>query len=153
MPERTLYRHFPSREALLTAVRDSVNERIGGARPTTASESTEFVRRVFPVFDELAPVVRELLRTPDGLAARLSDNDERRAGALAVVADAAPMLDPVVARRAAAAVQLLISAAAWQALGDYWDLDGAEAAETAATAIELIVAGACAQSVEAAPCS
>ena len=42
----------------------------------------------------------------------------------------------------AAALQLLTSAAAWQTLHDYWDMDGEEAGETAALAIELLLAGA-----------
>ena len=42
----------------------------------------------------------------------------------------------------AAALQLLTSAAAWQTLHDYWDMDGEEAGETAALAVELLLAGA-----------
>jgi hypothetical protein len=42
----------------------------------------------------------------------------------------------------AAAVQLLTTAATWNTLRDYWDMDGREAAETAALAVELILDGA-----------
>ena len=38
-------------------------------------------------------------------------------------------------------VQLLTAASTWQALHDYWDMDGSEAAETAALAIELLLEG------------
>jgi hypothetical protein len=37
---------------------------------------------------------------------------------------------------------LLTAAATWQTLHDYWDMDGEEAGETAALAIELLLAGA-----------
>jgi AcrR family transcriptional regulator len=144
VPERTVYRHFPTREALLTAVFEWANRQIGQdePRPTTGAQAVATVRRTFPVFDDLAPVVRELLLAPEGLAARLSANDERRRAAVAVVRHEAPDLDEVTTRRLAAVVQLLSSASAWQALHDYWQLDGAEAAETAALAIEMLLTAA-----------
>jgi AcrR family transcriptional regulator len=144
VPERTVYRHFPTREALLTAVYEWANRRIGfdDARPGDAAATAELVRRVFAGFDEIAPVIRELLIAPEGLAARLSSNDRRRDAARAVVEHEAPELDATCAHRVAAIVQLLTSAAAWQTLRDYWDMDGAEAAEAAALGIELVLAGA-----------
>jgi AcrR family transcriptional regulator len=150
VPERTVYRHFPTREALLTAVYEWANRRIGfdlphasdDERATTADDLADQVRRTFPGFDEMAPVIRELLITPDGLAARLSGNERRRAAAEDVVRREAPGLDVADARRVAAVLQLLTSAAAWQSLRDYWDMDGPEAAETSALAIRLVLAGA-----------
>jgi hypothetical protein len=58
------------------------------------------------------------------------------------VAHEAPGLDRGDARRLAACLQLLSAAATWQTLRDYWDMDGAEAAESAALAIRLLLAGA-----------
>ena len=142
VPERTVYRYFPTRQDLMTAVVAWVNERTGRPRGQTRDEAIELVRQLFPVFDDLAPVVREVLMAPEGLAARLEDNDERRAAAHAVVDHEAAGLDPATARRVAAAVQLLTSAAAWQTLRDYWDMDGAEAAETVAVALTMLLAGA-----------
>ena len=144
VPERTVYRHFPTREALLTATYEWANRRIGfdDDRPADAEATVELVRRVFVGFDEIAPIIRELLIAPDGLAARLSDNDRRRDAARAVVEREAPGLDETRTRRVAAIVQLLTSASTWQSLRDYWDMDGAEAAETAALGIELVLVGA-----------
>jgi AcrR family transcriptional regulator len=144
VPERTVYRHFPTREALLAAVFEWANERIGfaGALPTDRAGVAELVRRVFPGFDEISPVVRELLVAPEGLLARLAHLDERHAAALAVVEGEAPGLDADDARRVAAVVQLLTTASTWNALRDYWDMDGAEAAEAVALAVELLLDGA-----------
>jgi AcrR family transcriptional regulator len=144
VPERTVYRHYPSREALLTAVFHWANRRIGfeRARPSDAAGAAALVRRAFPGFDDIAPVIRELLIAPEGLHARLSDNAGRQRASLALVRKEAPGLDRTRVRRLAATVQLLTSAAAWQALRDYWDMDGEEAAETAALAIELLLEGA-----------
>jgi AcrR family transcriptional regulator len=144
VPERTVYRHFATREALLAAVFDWANHRIGfeGDLPTDGAGVVELVRRVFPGFDEIGPVVRELLIAPEGLLARLANTGERQQAAEAAVANEAPGLDPTSTRRVAAALQLLTTAATWNTLRDYWDMDGAEAAETAALAIELLLAGA-----------
>ena len=144
VPERTVYRHFATREALLAAVFEWANRRIGfaGDLPTDGAGVVALIRRVFPGFDEISPVVRELLIAPEGLLARLAHTGERRQAAEAVVAHEAPGLDPPSARQVAAAVQLLTTAATWNTLRDYWDMDGAEAAETAALAVELLLDGA-----------
>ena len=147
VPERTVYRQFPTREALLTELFHWANERMGltGERAETRAELKDSVRRMFVGFDELAPVIRGLLASPDGLWARLSDNDRRRRAATTVVRDAAPGLGGVAERRVAATVQLLTSAAAWQTLRDYWEMDGVEAADTVAFALDLLLDGAAAR--------
>ena len=144
VPERTLYRHFPTREALLAAVFELVNERVGfhGEAPTDGAALAELVRRVFPGFDAVAPVIHELLIAPEGRLVRLASKPARQRAALELVRNELGELDRAQARRIAAVLQLLTAAATWQTLRDYWDMDGAEAAETAALAIELLLAGA-----------
>lgn len=145
VPERTVYRHFPNRQALLTGAFQWANRRIGyggGERPTTVDGLADLVRRAFPVFDDLAPVVHELLASPDGREARLADAPQRRDAALALVAAEAPDLDVATARRVAAVVQVLTSAATWQALHEHWDMDGPQAAEAAVLAVRLLLDGA-----------
>jgi AcrR family transcriptional regulator len=141
VPERTVYRHFPNRDALLAAVYAWANERIGfdGTLPTTGAAMTTMVGRVFPGFDTMAPVVEELLSTPEGRRARLAGLPARRAAAEAVVADAAPDLDAERRRQLAAVIQVLGTAATWQALRDFWDLDGRAAAAAVTTAIDLLL--------------
>jgi AcrR family transcriptional regulator len=141
VPERTLYRHFPTRADLLTTLFEETNNQIGfaGERPTDLTGATALVRAAFPRFDEQAPIVRELLASPEGRAVTLADKDERRAAALALVRNHAPDLSPAESRRVAAVAQLLTSAAAWQSLRDQWDLDGEEGAEAAAFALELLL--------------
>jgi AcrR family transcriptional regulator len=144
VPERTVYRHFPTREALLAAVFDWANRRIGfdGDLPGDVAGAAALVRRAFPGFDEVAPVVHELLVAPEGLMARLSDIERRRAAAVALARREAPGLDGADTRRLAAIAQLLTAAATWQGLRDYWGMDGAEAAEASALALDLLFAGA-----------
>jgi AcrR family transcriptional regulator len=144
VPERTLYRHFQTREALHVALYDWVNERLAvdEERPTTAEALARLVRRAFPGFDAMAPVIRELLAAPEGRLARLAANPERQRAALGVVAHDAGGLPSKQARQVAAVLQLLTAASTWQALRDYWNMDGAEAAETAVLASELLLEGA-----------
>jgi len=144
VPERTLYRHFPTREALLAAVFDAANARIGfeGELPQDASGLRELVRRAFPGFDTMAPVIRELMTTPEGRLARLASKPARQRAALALVRRELGETDRARARRIAAILQLLTTAAAWQTLRDYWDMDGEEAAEASALAIDLLLDGA-----------
>jgi hypothetical protein len=97
---------------------------------------------VFPGFDEIAPVIRELLIAPEGRVARLADRAGRRRAALALVRREVPGLGKAGTKRVAATVQMLTTASTWQTLRDYWDMDGREAAETAALAIELVLEAA-----------
>ena len=144
IPERTLYRYFPTREALLAGAFEWGNRRIGfeGEAPTNAAGATALVRRAFPGFDGIAAVVRELLAAPEGLAARMASRPARQRAALALVRHETPGLSRTEQRRTAAAIQILTTASTWQALRDHWEMDGAEAGETAAHAITLLLEGA-----------
>jgi len=144
VPERTVYRHFPNREALMAAVFGWANDRVGftGDAPSTPDAMTAMVRQVFPGFDTIGSVVDELLSTTEGRRARLASLDERRTAAEEVVAHAAPNLRPAERRQVAAVIQVLGSAAVWQALRDFWDWDGETSADAIATAIDLLLAGA-----------
>ena len=141
VPERTVYRHFPNRQALINALFAHVNQRIGfgGQPPTTRAGMTAMVQQVFPGFDSVAAVIDELLSSPEGRRARLEAVEDRRAAALAVVADARRDLDHESARHVAAVVQVLGSAAVWRALRDFWDLDGTQAATAVTTAIDALL--------------
>jgi AcrR family transcriptional regulator len=139
--ERTVYRHFPTRDALIAALFHHANAEIGfdGELPTTAEAMTVMVSRVFPGFDTIAPVVDELMRTPEGRRARLARLETRREAATAVVRDALPDLDAATTRQLAAVVQVLGTAAVWQALRDFWDMDGEQAAAAVSTAISRLL--------------
>jgi AcrR family transcriptional regulator len=141
VPERTVYRYFATRDALIAALYEHANAKIGfeGEPPTTAAAMTEMVSRVFPGFDTIAPVIDELLRTPEGRRARLARLDTRRKAATAVVRDARPDLDAATTRQLAAVVQVLGTAAVWRALRDFWEMDGKVAAAAVTTAITRLL--------------
>jgi AcrR family transcriptional regulator len=149
VPERTLYRYFPTREALLEGIFEWANARLGfqGEPPTDAAALAALVRRCFPGFDTLAPVVRELLLAPEGRLARLRQKPARQRSSLALVQREAPGLGAADTRRLASVLQLLGQAGTWQSLRDYWDMDGAQAAEASVLAIQLLLDGARARTV------
>jgi AcrR family transcriptional regulator len=139
--ERTVYRHFANRDELMAGVYLWANRRIGfaGDAPATPGAMTRMVRDVFPGFDTIAPVIDELLATAEGRRARLARLDERRAAAEGVVEARAPALDVTTRRQVAAVIQVLGTAAVWQALRDFWDMDGEAAGEAVVTAVELLL--------------
>ena len=59
VPERTVYRHFPTgRRCSRRCTSGPTSRRASnGARATNAEEAIAAVRRAFPAFDELAPIV------------------------------------------------------------------------------------------------
>ena len=138
--ERTIYRHFQTRDALLAAVWPRMQSLVGSRGfPRTAADLVGTPRRLFPAFDSQEGPVRASVYSEAGREVRLRANDERKAAMLACVRDALPELDAEAAHRRAAAVQLLNSAFAWSAMRDFWDLDGKAAGEAAAEAIAILL--------------
>lgn len=138
--ERTVYRHFATREQLLEATWALVNASIGMTDfPRTVQELIERPRQLFPAFDERAEVIRTMLASPQGRELRLQANKERQAAIRAVVKKARPDLRDPALTRLSASVQLLSSAAGWATMTDYWALDSEEAGRAASEAIARLL--------------
>ncbi len=138
--ERTVYRHFATREDLLEATWAAVNAAIGMTEfPRTAEELIDRPKRLFPAFDRRAEVVRAMLASPQGRELRLRVNKERQAAIRSAVKEARPKLREPAFTRLCAAVQLLYSASGWATMTDYWGLDSAEAGRAASEAIAVLL--------------
>jgi AcrR family transcriptional regulator len=138
--ERTLYRHFETRDALLAAVWSRVNESMADmANADTPRELVAQPRRLFAAFDEKPELIRAIVHTRQGRDLRLASNAKRRARFRSVVRAARPDLEEPAVTRLAAVVQLLDSAYAWAAMREYWDLDGTASGEAASDAIEILL--------------
>ena len=138
--ERTVYRHFLTREDLLKAVWPRMQARVGSSGfPQTADDLIATPLRLFPRFDEEEGLIRASISSETGREMRLSSNPQRQAAMLACVADALPEMDGVAQRRRAAIVQLIDSAYAWSALRDFWGMDGVEAGRAASEAIAVLL--------------
>lgn len=141
--ERTVYRHFASKEVLAAAFWEWQYQVLGPRDRSAArvEDLQRLVARAFPAFDRRAELVRAMLHTRHGRDARLSENAARKAMTLRCVDHELPGVDPVTRRRAAAATQLLFSAAAWEVLRDYWAMNGEEAAATVQLAMAAMFDG------------
>jgi AcrR family transcriptional regulator len=141
--ERTIYRHFATREDLIGAVWEKVNEDIPGPLvPKTPEELIAQPRHTFPQFDVDEALVRAVITTRQGQEMRLSVNDVRQAAVRKAVRMARPDLEEPHFTRLCAVVQLLDSASCWVVLKDFWGLDGGEAGKAASQAIAVLLKAA-----------
>jgi AcrR family transcriptional regulator len=141
--ERTVYRHFPSKEALMTGLWGWYQARTRyGPIAQTEQELLAQPLRTFPAFEQNEQVSRSLWLSPQGREFRLSNLEERKSGIRAAVADATRDLPPREARWIAAAIHLLNSGAALWTMKDYWGLSGEEAGKASALAMEMLLGAA-----------
>jgi AcrR family transcriptional regulator len=137
---RTLFRHFPTREALLAAAFARLNDRIGTeAAPRDPAGFLAALREAFARFDGAEGAVRAALHSAAGREMRARQVPERREAFAAALGPALAAAPPEAQARALALAHLLYSAAAWEVLKDYGGLTGAQAGETAAWALETIL--------------
>jgi AcrR family transcriptional regulator len=137
----TVYRHFPTQEALMRELTEWVGSRINiNEVPENVDEFTEWVPRLFATWDENEALIRARLlsavhRQIHREARHRKDEEIEKA-----MEDVTAQLDPLDARRACALVRLLVSGAAWEMMRDSWDLTGEQAGEALAWATSVLVA-------------
>jgi AcrR family transcriptional regulator len=137
--ERTVYRYFPTKQALLDAWWASHKNRIGQEHfPDTAEALAAFPLKAFPAFDSEAQVIRGAVLSAQGRAMTLARNHERQTAIrTAVVTEVGDRPEGEIVA-ICAVVQLLQSATAWLTMRDYWNLDGHTSAKAAHQAINAI---------------
>jgi AcrR family transcriptional regulator len=138
--ERTVYRHFETRQQLLDATWDEVNDAIGMKDfPRSAEELVVRPITLFPAFAKHEEVIRAMLSSPQGRELRLRANKERQVAIRAVVKSVRAELRGPALTRLCAAVQALCSASGWATMTDYWGLDSVEAGRAASDAIAALL--------------
>lgn len=138
--ERTVFRHFAARDALIAAVWPRMQARVRSTGfPQTADDLIATPGRLFPEFDKEERLVRASAFSAGGREVRLASNRERQAAMRACVRDAFPALAEPELSRLAAIVQLIDSAYGWAVMREYWGLSGAEAGEAAAEALAVLL--------------
>ncbi len=137
--ERTVYRHFPTRSALVQNLCAWFQQRVRYEFAHTEQELLDTPKRTFPGFAENERLVRALWSSRQGREFRLSNVDERKQGIEAAIADAVRGLPPRQAKWIAAIVHVLLSSATWQTMKDYWGLSGQEAGKASSMALELLL--------------
>ena len=139
--EMTVFRYFPQREELLKALWERINQELGPevSMPTSASALLERNRALHLGFSSREKLVHACITSAQGREMRASLNAERRKAFLAIASELDPSLDGKSARKAAAILQLLHSASAWDSLRTGWEMSGEEIAETTQLALEAFV--------------
>jgi AcrR family transcriptional regulator len=142
--ERTVYRHFATKEDLEEAFWWSHEEHVSGPGTFDAQTLDELVtnmKRSFAGFEANAAIVEAMLSSRQGMRLRLRGNDARRKMMLRCVDATVPGLEARALRRAAAAAQVLYSAPSWQMLRTFWGMDAVEASAVVEQALSALAAG------------
>ena len=136
----TVYRHFPTREALMRELTEWADRRLKLSEvPEKVDEFAEWVPRLFAHWDENEAQVRARLLSGVHRQVRRDIGHRRDEAIEKAMGDVTAQLDPLDARRACAVVRLLVSGAAWEMMRDSWDLTGEQAGEALAWAISVLV--------------
>jgi AcrR family transcriptional regulator len=141
--ERTVYRHFPKKEDLEAALWNWIIQRLTHADFVARNEEqlVAAMRESFAGFDADAPLIQAMLHSPQGLDVRRRQQPARRAMFEACIDSAVPGASPQVRDRAAAALQVLYSAASWDLLRSFWGMDATEAADVIDLGIRSLLSG------------
>ena len=138
--ERTVFRHFPSRDALIRAVWPRLQARVRSRGfPRTADALIDTPNLLFPEFDKEERLVRASAFSAAGREVRRAANTERQAAMRAAVRDAFPGIAEPDLTRLAAVVQLIDSAYAWAVMKEHWGIDGTEAGRAASQALAVLL--------------
>jgi AcrR family transcriptional regulator len=137
----TVYRHFPTPEALMRELTEWVGRRtnIDGV-PENIAAFTEWVPRLFAYWDENEALIRARLLSRVHRQIHRDAGHRKDEAIEKAMKEVTAQLDPLDARRACALVRLLVSGAAWEMMRDSWGLTGEQAGEGLAWAINVLVA-------------
>jgi AcrR family transcriptional regulator len=138
--ERTVYRHFPTREALFDGLAAWVRGTVLDLPdPLRAEELPEAIAASFVSFDEHEAMMRGFLATPGGQELRAHVRQKRLRRINDALEAALGDVEPETARYTRAVIANLCSTATWQALRDEAGLTGAEAGQAVALAIRALI--------------
>lgn len=138
--ERTVYRHFPTKDQLLDAVWQWTREQMGfGRYPADPRELLAMLPEVYRGFDRHARLMQGYLFSQAGRRLQQRYAARRRKSLRACLAEATAGLTAADRRNAEAVIQLLYSGRGWSALRDNWGLSGEEAAQAAAWAVQVLL--------------
>jgi AcrR family transcriptional regulator len=138
--ERTIYRHFPTKEAILEAFWHHINAELGMAHyPESVDEILAVMPGVYEGYDKRASLIRAHLSNPAGREMRLQVVPRRQEAYRKILAQELEGADARTVRNAYCVIQLLFSARAWDSISENWGLSGKQAAEACSWAIRILL--------------
>lgn len=141
--ERTVYRHFPTKAKLEAAVWSWITGNLTHVTfdARTVEELVASMRASFEGFDAGASLIEAMLHSPHGLEVRRRQQPARQAMFARCVDAELPGASRDLRRQAAAALQVMYSATAWEQLRKFWGMEADKAADVVELAIRSMLAG------------
>jgi AcrR family transcriptional regulator len=138
----TLYRHFPSRDALLDAIADeALFQRVGDVPyPQAPHEIAPIMRLSFEAFDTDREFIRAYFSTELGRTARTRGRRRRVEAMQEALRPITEGLEASRRRGAEAVIAYLASIQAWITMGDEFGLSGEQVGEAVTWAIDTLLA-------------
>ena len=146
--ERTLFRHFATKEELLDAVWQQFNVELALDQfPASEEELLEKLPRNFAILDKYQPLVYGYLFSKQGRELRRRANPKRRLEIRQCLVKSTEGLSAREAERLSAIVGLLISVPAWNVLRERNEMTSAQAAQAVSWAVRTLIQAAQKESV------
>ena len=142
--ERTVYRHFKTRDDLLSAYWPWLLERIGGGvinAPRSLKDFLNSLPGAFEGWDREDKLVQAVFFSPESRQIRAPAMAQLLGNLDGLLADYAPETPTAERRRIAASIMSLASVTNWVFLRDVCGFSGKEAADVAIEGIQRILAG------------
>jgi AcrR family transcriptional regulator len=142
--ERTVYRHFTTRDDLLNAFWKWQLQKSGGAmviEPRSVDELLDNIKRLFASLDADEGVIRAVLSSAEGREMRRGANRTRLEHMSRFVAAYAPDLPERDRSNIASGIVSVCSVLSWLFMRDNCGFDGARAGEAAALSVQLLLEG------------
>jgi AcrR family transcriptional regulator len=136
---RTVYRYFPTKEALLDAFNEMARQRYGlRSYPSHLDDLPRLVEELFAGFERNAELVEALRVSKAGAEVRARGKQRQRKAFAKAVSSHTAHLDPDRARMVAAVLHSLISSDTWLTMTRTWGLSASEAADAVKWAIAIL---------------
>ena len=140
---RTIYRYFPSRQELLDAFTDWMEDTVDPIKPKIPENSDDIANMVleaFARFDRHAPYFRAgLLLATQGEPIQPHRQKGRDQMVRAALADILDPLDEDEAHQAYAIIRHLVGAHTWQVMHDRFELKDGRSGEAVAWAVKILI--------------
>jgi AcrR family transcriptional regulator len=137
---RTVYRYFPTRDALLDAVDRWWDDTIApGEPPASADEMPAIVERAFKEFDANETAMLAQWATALGRDVRARGRRRRISAYGDVLSEVTSNLPRAEARAAHAVISYLLSSLTWKTMREEFNMTGAESGNAVAWAIRTLI--------------
>lgn len=140
---RTVYRHFPSREALLEGITEYLEDpmRADGLPgvPKDLDECVDTIENVFAFFQTNAPMIEAMVIVRLALGMEPTRSSERTKGFVEIVRTAAPHLSPEEVESYAMGLRSIASSQHWYVLTRRLGLNTEQASKVAADTLRALI--------------